>query len=50
METIFLNTGNSKKNETHKFRLTLAGKSNLKDPNTKITFANVNIYYTWKKY
>ena len=50
METIFLNTGNSKKNGTHKFRLTLGDKSNLKDPNTKVTLANVNIYYTWKKY
>ena len=33
METMFLNTENSKTNERHKFRLTLADKRNLKDPN-----------------
>ena len=36
METIFMNTENSKKNEPHRFRLALADKLNLKDPNKNI--------------
>ena len=32
METIFMNTENSKTNESHRFRLALADKFNLKDP------------------
>ena len=31
METIFMNTENSKTNETHRFRSTLADKRNHKD-------------------
>ena len=38
METVFMNTGNSKANEAHKFILTLADKLNLKDPNTNGIF------------
>ena len=37
MGTIFMNTENSKKNELYRFRLTLADKLNLKDPNKNIT-------------
>ena len=33
METIFTKTGNSKTNEPHRFRLSLADKLNLKNPN-----------------
>ena len=36
METVFINTENSRTNEPHKFRLTLADKLNLKDPNKKL--------------
>ena len=43
-----MNTENSKTNEPHKFRLTLADKLNLKDPNKDIVLANLSIYYTWK--
>ena len=35
METIFLNTENSKTNETHRFRLDLTDKLNLKNPEKK---------------
>ena len=48
METIFVNTENSKTNEPHKFRLVLADKLNLKDPNKSMALANLSIYYTWK--
>ena len=32
METIFMNTENSKTNESHRFKLNLADKLNLKNP------------------
>ena len=34
--------------EPHKFRLTLADKLNLQDPNENMTLVNLSIYYTWK--
>ena len=36
METIFMNTENSKTNEPHIFKLNLADKLNLKSPNKNI--------------
>ena len=48
METVFMNTENSKTNEPYGFRLTLADKRNLEDPNKCMTFANLSIYYKWK--
>ena len=50
METIFMNTKNSKKNESHRFKLDLTDKLNLKNPNKSpnknMTLANLSIYYT----
>ena len=43
-----MNTENSKTNEPHRFRLTLADKLNLKDPNKNMALANLIIDYTWK--
>ena len=48
METIFINTENSKTNELHRFKLDLTDKLNLKNPNKNMTLANLSIYYTWK--
>ena len=48
METIFMNTENSKKNEPHRFKLDLTDKLNLKNPNKNMALANFSIYYTWK--
>ena len=48
METIYMNTGNSKTSEPHRFKLDLAGKLNLKNLNKNIALANLSIYYTWK--
>ena len=48
METIFMNTENSKTNESHRFKLDLADKLNLKNPNKNIALVNLSIYYTWK--
>ena len=48
METIFMNTENSKTNEPHKFRLSLSDKFNLKNPNKNIALGYLSICYTWK--
>ena len=48
METIFINTENSKTSEPHRFHLGLTYKLNLKNPNKYMALANLSIYYTWK--
>ena len=48
METIFMNTENSKTNEPYRFKLDLTDKLNLKNPNKNMALANLSIYYTWK--
>ena len=48
METIFMNTENSKTNESHRFRLDLTEKLNLKNPKKTMALANLSTYYTWK--
>ena len=48
METVFMNTENTKTNKPHKFRSTLADKLNLKDSNINMASANLSIYYAWK--
>ena len=48
METIFMNSENSKTSEAHRFRLDLTDKFNLKDPKKNMAFTNLSIYYTWK--
>ena len=49
METIFMNTENSKTNESNKFIYQFTDKLNLKTPNNKnIGLLNLSIYYTWK--
>ena len=46
METIFMNTENSKTNESHTFKLDLTDKLNLKNSNKNMSLANLSIYYT----
>ena len=48
METIFMNTENSKINEPHRFRLDLTDKLNLKNPKKNMALVSLSIYYTWK--
>ena len=48
METVFMNTENSKANEPHRFKLDLADKLNLKNPNKNIALVNLSIYHTSK--
>ena len=49
METIFINTKNSKTNESNKFIYQFTDKFNLKTPSNKnIGLINLSIYYMWK--
>ena len=48
METIFMNTENSKTNEAHRFRLDLTDKLDLKNPKKNMVLANLSVYYTLK--
>ena len=48
METIFVNTENSKINKPHRFRLSLADRINIKDRDKNMTLVNLSIYYTRK--
>ena len=46
METIFMNTENSKTDEPHRLKLDLTDKSRLKNPSKNMALANLSIYYT----
>ena len=48
METIIMNSENSKTSDPHRFRLDLTDKLNLRDSKKNTAFANLSIYYTWK--
>ena len=48
METIFMNSENSKTSEPHRFKLDLTDKLNLKNPNKSVALTNLSVYYTWK--
>ena len=49
METIFMNTENTKTNESNKFIYQFTNKRNLKTPKNKnIGLVNLSIYYTWE--
>ena len=48
METFFMNTKNSKTNQSHRFKYDLIDKLDLKNPNKNMALANLSIYYTWK--
>ena len=43
-----MNTENSKTNESHRFKLDLTDKINLKNRNKHLALANLSMYYTWK--
>ena len=51
METVFVNSKNSKTSEPNRFRLNLTDKLNLKDPKKKkMDLTNLSIYYSWKNF
>ena len=41
-----MDTENSKTSESHRFKLDLRYKPNLKDPKKNMALANLSIYYT----
>ena len=48
METIFMNTENSKTNEPHTFVLNLSQKLDLRRSNKHVALQNLSIYFTWR--
>ena len=48
METVFMNTKNSKINEPNRFKYDLIDKLDLRNKNKNMAIANLSIYYTWK--
>ena len=48
METIFMNTLNSKRNKSNRFAYQFTDKLNIKSPNKNIALAILSIYYTWR--
>ena len=52
MDTIFMNSGNSKISDTHTLILSLSDKKkrSLKRSNKYVALSNLSIYYTRKKF
>ena len=48
MDTIFMNSANSKAPEPHTLLINLADKINLRRSDKYVTLSNLNMYYTWK--
>ena len=48
METIFMNSKNSKTSQTHVWILTLTDKLDLRRGQKHVALTNLSIYYTWK--
>ena len=48
MDTIFMNSENSKTSEQHVLVLNLTDKLDLRRGQKTIALSNLNIYYTWK--
>ena len=48
MDTMFMNSGNSKTSDPHRLLLNLSDKINLKRSDKYVALLNLSIYYTWK--
>ena len=48
MDTIFMNSENSRTSEYHVLVLKLTDKLDLRRDQTSIALSNLSIYYTWK--
>ena len=48
MNTIFMNSENSRTSEKHVLVLKLTDKLDLRRGQKSVTFLNLSIYYTWK--
>ena len=50
MDTVFINSENSKTSDFHRLLLNLLDKTNLKRRDKFVALSNLSTYYTWKKY
>ena len=48
MDTIFMNSENSKTSDPHGLLLNLTDKINIKRSDKYVALLNLSIYYTWK--
>ena len=48
MDTIFINSENSKTSDPHRLLLNLTDEINLKRSDKYVTLSNLSIYYPWK--
>ena len=48
MDTIFMNSKNSKTSDPHRLLLNLTDKIDLRRSDKYIVLSNISIYYTWK--
>ena len=48
METMFMNTENSKTNKPHRFILNLSQRLDLRSSNKHVALQNLSFYYTWR--
>ena len=48
MDTIFMNSKNSKTSDAYKLLLNLTDKIKLKRSDKYLALSNLSIYYTWK--
>ena len=48
MDTIFMNSENSKTSDPHRLLLNLTDKINLKRSDKYVALSSLSIYYTWK--
>ena len=48
MDTIFMNSKNSKTSDPHRLLLNLTDKRNLKRSHKYVVLSNLSIYYIWK--
>ena len=48
MDTIFMNSKNSKTSDPQRLLLNLTDKTDLRKEDKYITLSNVSIYYAWK--
>ena len=48
MNTIFMNSGNSKTSDPHRLLLNFTDKIDSKRKDKYIALSNLSVYYTWK--
>ena len=48
MDTIFMNSGNSKTSDPHRLLPNLSDKINLMRKDKYVSLLNLSIYYTWE--